>query len=235
MKVKLLSMYADLMNLYGSSGNLRCLEKHIKENGIETEIVCADLGDKIDFSYVDFVYIGAGTEKSQRRVLEDIKRHKTALLEYINRGGVCLFCGNSFEMLGNKITYQNESVEALGFYDFESFVGEKRTVVDTVCSCSLTNEKIIGFMNKQSFSTIVTNPLFRVISGAGNAKDRNDEGLYDKNLFATQLSGPILVRNPHLRAVIEERIYKNKGVDAMPLYSMYEQQAYNESLKGLNI
>jgi len=234
MKIKLVSMYSNLMNLYGSSGNLRCLEKHINENSIETEIIYADLGDEIDFSDVDFVFVGAGTEKSQRRVLEDIIRHKTALYEYINRGGVCLFCGNSFELLGKNITYKNEKAEALGFYDFESFVKDKRCVVDTVCTCSLTKEKIIGFMNKQSVTTIVTNPLFRVVSGAANAPDRNDEGIYDKNLFATELSGPILVRNPHLRAVIEERIYKNREINAMPLYFMYEQQAYNESLKGLN-
>lgn len=234
MKIKLLWLYSDLMNLYGSSGNMRCIEKHINENGVETEIVKASLNDEIDFSDVDFVYMGAGTEKSQKRALEDIKRHKIALSEYIEKGGVCLFCGNSFELLGEKIIGQNNELEALGFFPFETYQKQKRVVVDTVCTCPLTSEKIIGFMNKQSSTTIVTNPLFRVLSGAGNAPDRNDEGIQDKNLFATQLSGPILVRNPHLRAVIEERIYKNKGIELMPLYFVYEQKAFEQSLKGLN-
>lgn len=234
MKIKLLYMYPDLMNLYGSSGNMRCIEKHITEAGSETEIIYADLGDEIDFSDVDFVYIGAGTERSQKRVLEDIKRHKTALKEYIDLGGVCLFCGNSFELLGKSITAVNGEVyECLGFYDFQTIEKKRRVVVDTVCTCSLISSKIVGFMNKQSSTTIIPNPLFRVVSGAGNASDRNDEGILDKNLFATQLSGPILVRNPQLRAVIEKRIYDNKGLDLLPLYFMYEEQAYKESLKGL--
>lgn len=234
MKIKILSMYPDLMNLYGSGGNVRCLERHICEAGAETEIIYADLGDEIDFSDIDFVYVGAGTERSQKRVLQDIKRHKSALWDYIDAGGVCLFCGNAFEMLGKSITDINGTVfEGLGYYDFHSVEEKRRVVVDTVCTCRELSSPVLGFMNKQSRTTFIPNPLFRVTSGAGNAPDRNDEGICYKALFATQLSGPILVRNPHFRAMIEKKIYDRKQIDLLPLYFMYEEQAYKESLKGL--
>lgn len=236
MTVKILSLYRDLTNLYGSDANIRCLKKHIEEAGNACEVTYLELGQAPDFSEYDFVYMGAATERSQKRVLSELVQHKTQFADYIQSGGLCLFCGNSFELLGKSITALDSTVyEALGFYDYETVEVSRRVVVDTVCDCRLVPEKIVGFMNKQSRTTIVTNPLFRVVKGAGNAPDRNDEGICDKGLFATELSGPLLVRNPHFRAMLEKKIYEKKGIDALPLYFMYEEKAYKESLKGLNV
>ncbi|MBQ7799226.1 MAG: glutamine amidotransferase [Oscillospiraceae bacterium] len=234
MTVKILSLYRNLTNLYGSDANIRCLKKHIEEAGNACEVTYLELGQAPNFSQYDFVYMGAATERSQKRVLRELMQYKNELLDYVQNGGICLFCGNSFELLGKSITTLDGTVyEALDFYDFETVETKRRVVVDTICDCRLVPEKIVGFMNKQSRTTIVTNPLFRVVSGAGNAPDRNDEGICDKNLFATELSGPILVRNPHFRAMLEKKIYEKKGINALPLYFMYEEQAYKESLKGL--
>ncbi len=235
MTVKILSMYRDLANLYGSDANIRCLKKHIEETGNACEVTYLQLGQAPDFSDYDFVYMGAATERSQKKILSELALYKSELEEYIQNGGLCLFCGNSFELLGKSITSLDGRVyEALGLYDFETAEVKRRVVVDTVCSCRLVPEKIVGFMNKQSRTTIITNPLFRVEKGAGNAPDRNDEGICDKGLFATELSGPLLVRNPHFRALLEKKIYEKKGIEAVPLYFMYEERAYKESLKGLN-
>ena len=235
MTVKILSMYRDLANLYGSDANIRCLKKHIEEAGNDCEVTYLGLGEKPQLSEYDFVYLGAATERSQKKILSELLGYKNELEDYIKNGGLCLFCGNSFELLGKSITALDGKVyEALGFYDFETVEEKRRVVVDTVCSCRLVDEKIVGFMNKQSRTTIITNPLFRVISGAGNAPDRNDEGICDKGLFATELSGPLLVRNPHFRAMLEKKIYDKKGIETLPLYFMYEERAYKESLKGLN-
>lgn len=234
MKVKILYLYPDIMNLYGSSGNVRCLARHIEAAGAEAEITKIEVGDNIDFSDVDFVFMGAGTERSRNRVCEDFKRYKNEFKDYIEKGGVCLFSGNSFEILGTKITdLNNNETECLGLYDFESFHTKTRTVVDTICTSSLVDEKVIGFINKQTTSTFVANPMFRVLKGAANAKDRNDEGICDRNLFATQMVGPILVRNPHLREKIEKIIYDNLKVDLKPVEFNNEKLAYIESLKGL--
>lgn len=235
MTVKILSLYRDLANLYGSDANIRCLKKHIEEAGNACEVTYLELGQAPNFSEYDFVYMGAATERSQKKILSELVCYKNELNEYLQNGGLCLFCGNSFELLGKSIAALDGTLfEALGFYDFETVETRRRVVVDTVCSCRLVSEKIVGFMNKQSRTTIVTNPLFRVLSGAGNAPDRNDEGICDKGLFATELSGPLLVRNPHFRAMLEKKIYDKKGIETLPLYFMYEERAYKESLKGLN-
>lgn len=234
MTVKILSLYPDLMNLYGSNGNLRCLKKHIEAIGFETEIVEHISDQTPDFSDIDFVYIGAGTERSRDRALRYLLGFKNEFLDYVEKGGVCLFCGNSFELLGKSISKNvGETQECLSLFKFESFMEERRSVVDTVCTCPFLEKEIIGFMNKQSYSSIVTTPLFRVLKGMGNAKDRNDEGAFYKNLFATSLAGPILVRNPHFREFIEKKIYENKKVEAIPKSFENELEAYERSLNGL--
>lgn len=234
MKVKILYLYPDLMNLYGSSGNIRCLERHIEAAGAQVEVVCASLYDEVDFSDVDFVYMGAGTEKSRLRVLSDFLVHKEKFQTYLKEGGLALFCGNSFEILGKKIkTLLGEDIDCLNFFDFETYEEKRRVVVDTICGCRFLNSEVIGFMNKQSKTSIVATPFFRVIKGAGNAPDRNDEGVVSDGLFATQLSGPILVRNPHLRAYFEKKIYEKKGVALVPVSFANEERAYSESLSGL--
>ena len=56
MKIKILYLYPDLMNLYGSSGNIRCLERHIVAAGGETEVVRATVYDEIDES-IEYKYL----------------------------------------------------------------------------------------------------------------------------------------------------------------------------------
>ena len=222
------------MNLYGNSGNIRCLERHLTDNGVEVEITKLEIGDNFECADVDFIYMGGGTERSRDRALSDMKRYSDKLLKYIKEGGLCLFCGNSLELLGRKITDINQnSTDALSICAFESFEQKRRIVVDTVCSCKLFDEKIIGFMNKQTVTSIVPNPLFRTISGVGNSPDRNDEGIMEGGLFASQLAGPLLVRNPHFREYIENALYTKKNLGLKAKTYEYEQKAYEESLKGL--
>lgn len=234
MKIKILSLYPDLMNLYGSSGNIRCLARHIEELGVEVEVANVSVCDEIDFTDVDFVYIGAGTERSMKRALSDFLPRKAAFESYLDDGGLALFCGNSFEMLGKKKTLLDGSeIECLGLFDYETTAKEKRIVVDTVCGCDFLKDPVIGFMNKQSETTLVDAPLFKVSLGVGNSADGEDEGAVRGGLFATQLSGPVLVRNPHLRAYIEQKIYERKGLSLFPISFANEESAYSVSLAGL--
>ena len=160
--------------------------------------------------------------------------HKEKLKNYLEDGGLALFTGNSFEILGKKIkTTANEDIACLHLFDYETFEEKRRIVVDTVCDCRFVDGEVIGFMNKQSRTNIVATPFFRVVKGAGNAPDRNDEGIAEGGLFATQLSGPLLVRNPHLRAFMEKKIYEKKGLSLSPVSFANEERAYTESLSGL--
>ena len=89
-------LYHDLMNLYGESGNVRALARHLSDQGFQVVVDRKSVGDEIDFSQYGFVDIGSGTERNQKVALHDLMRYRDVLEERINQGGVFFLTGNSF-------------------------------------------------------------------------------------------------------------------------------------------
>ena len=102
--MKILHLYHDIMNLYGEYANVSALERMLEKSGVKFTTDRLTLFDNADLGDYDFIYIGSGTEKNQKLVLQDFKKYKDFLVEYINSGKVILMTGNSFEMLGKTIT-----------------------------------------------------------------------------------------------------------------------------------
>ena len=65
MKITIGHLYPDLLNLYGDRGNIQCLMKRCLWRGIEAETIAFELGDKIDFSKLDIVLLGGGSDREQ--------------------------------------------------------------------------------------------------------------------------------------------------------------------------
>ena len=65
MKLTIGHLYPDLLNLYGDRGNVRCLYKRLQWRGIGAEVVPFLSGSKIDFSAVDIICWGGGSDRSQ--------------------------------------------------------------------------------------------------------------------------------------------------------------------------
>ncbi len=65
MKLTIGHLYPDLLNLYGDRGNIQCLMKRCLWRGIEAETIAFDTGDKIDFSKLDIVLLGGGSDREQ--------------------------------------------------------------------------------------------------------------------------------------------------------------------------
>lgn len=194
MTIKILHMYHDLMNLYGEYGNVKILEHHLKDIGIEVEINKKTIGDNINLNDYDFIYMGCGTEKNQAIALEDLKKYKEDLKKYIDSNKFALFTGNSFEMLGKSI----DEKEALNIFEFEVSRTKDRITSDVILKSKYLKNEVVGFINKMSNITNNQNPLFEVSFGIGENENNDFEGLKYKNIYGTYVSGPILVRNPEL-------------------------------------
>ena len=54
--MKILHLYADLMNLYGEYANVWSLEHALMEQGFEVQTDRRTLGEALDFSGYDFIY-----------------------------------------------------------------------------------------------------------------------------------------------------------------------------------
>lgn len=68
MKLKIGHLYPDLLNLYGDRGNIQCMKKRCEWRGIEAEVQEFELDDPVDFSTLDIVLLGGGSDREQMLV-----------------------------------------------------------------------------------------------------------------------------------------------------------------------
>ena len=72
MKITIGHLYPDLLNLYGDRGNIACLMKRCIWRGIEAETIEFNTGDQIDFSKLDIVLLGGGSDREQAIVCKGL-------------------------------------------------------------------------------------------------------------------------------------------------------------------
>ena len=227
--MKILHLYHDVMNLYGEYGNMVLLTQVLNTCGIETELISHPLTEKPDFSAVDFLYMGAGTEENQKVVLTRLLNWQEKLKEYIFQEGYGLWTGNSFEILGNRIIDpQGKEWQGLGILPFTVRQQKKtRLTGDAILAVSEGKEPLVGFINKCSQIEKVESPCFQVLMGMGNEKGGNTEGIRCKNFLGTHLTGPMLVKNPYfLLEIVNDLVKKERKKDL----TKEEKEALKEGL-----
>ena len=237
MEYKILHLYHDLMNLYGESGNVRALARHLSDQGFQVVVDRKSVGDEIDFSQYGFVYIGSGTERNQKVALHDLMRYRDVLEERINQGGVFFLTGNSFEMLGNSILgADGVTYQGLELAQFEvTEIPNKRYTGDAVCISDWYAKPMVGFINKCSQIVGVDHPLFEMKMGEGNASGDPKEGYHVHHVFGTHLIGPVLVKNPHFMNYMVKLIgsQAQEGFQMKKINYDYEMKAYLVTLAEL--
>ena len=114
---------------------------------------------------------------------------------------------------------------------------DQRAPEDVIARSPLWDAPVVGFMNKCSRTTGVTAPLFdRLTLGLGNEEEKGPEGYVDGNLFATHITGPVLVKNPDLLDLLACRLFAAKGwalSEPLPVLP-HQREAYDVTLKELS-
>lgn len=255
-KIRLLHLYYDKMNLYGEYANLLSLKRFIEEKtGKECEIISSESIEKsLPLDY-ELIYIGAGTEKAQKIVLNNLVPHAQELKKAAENGAVILFTGNAYELLGKTIkSAGGKSFNCLGFFDFETEETEKRITGDAVCENMfaeelsgsdeikkmLENNLTIGFINKCTNVKWRENSrsLFKMLLGLGDDNTKSQDGTADGNIFGTHLIGPLMIKNPHLLKFFAWKIFSNmddgeSASKALSADTPLESKAYLVSVNEL--
>ena len=238
MELTILHLYPDCMSLYGEYANVMVLRRHLEAAGVSVAVETALFEDTPGFDRAGVVYMGAGTERTQKAALSALLPHKEALEAAIGRGALVLFTGNAMEALGASVTDGSGRVwQGLGLADFITVETDRRVPEDAVAHTALWERPVVGFMNKCSTTKGVASPLFgRLSLGPGNEADKGPEGYVDGNVFATHLTGPVLAKNPDFVEFLVRRIFAAKGWEApekLPVLP-YEREAYEATLKELS-
>lgn len=213
MELRFLHFYPDLMNLYGSYANVSVLKRYLEQLGHTVTVEAVVPGGPAEIAGADFLYMGAGTERAQKTALADFARFGEAVRTAAESDVTVLFAGTAMELLGKTITDQSGTVyDGIALANFSSVQGKIRFVEDVYGSTDLYDEPVVGFMNKCSVITGVETPLLTGISlGYGNQGEKTPEGFHRKNVFASELTGPILVKNPRLLETVAAAILARRG------------------------
>lgn len=199
MKLNIAHLYPDLLNLYGDSGNILCLQKRCAWRGIECAVTPLVSGRDFDFSPYDLIFIGGGQDREQKLVLSDLTLKKCSSLgNAVQSGAVVLAICGGYQLLGRFYeTAAGERLNFTGILDLYTCAGEKRLIGNYEFK---TAEKIriIGFENHsgRTFLGSGVAPLGRVLKGFGNNGADKTEGARYKNTFCTYCHGPVLPKNP---------------------------------------
>jgi len=237
MELTILHLYPDLMGLYGEYANLAVLKRHLEALGVAVNLVTAAPEDVPDLAAADLIYMGAGTERSQKAAITALLPHRDELKAALDRGAVALFTGNAMELVGASVTDAAGKVwPCLGLAGYTTVETDRRSPGDVIAKSTLWDSDAVGFMNKCSVTKGVDKPLFSELTmGFGNEAEHGPEGYVDGGLFATHLTGPALVKNPDFLDLMLRRLFAVKGwetPEALPVLP-HEQEAYDVTLKEL--
>ena len=219
--INVLHLYYDLLNLYGENANTRCIEHTLKLNNVKTNIDYKSINEEIDFDKYDLIYISQGSEENLLIALNDIKRHKKGLNKFIEDNKYLILTGNAMDLFGKYIEINDEKHTALDIFNYNTkFITKSnfenasvdRIVGQVYGDTKLIDKKIIGFQNRCDLNHNVKTPLFKLDEKFSNDLTNKNEGFTYKNVYATHIIGPLLIRNPFFTDYILSKLCKDKKI-----------------------
>jgi CobQ-like glutamine amidotransferase family enzyme len=204
MKLRICSLYPELMNIYADRGNMQLLRARCEWRGIGFELSGVTLGESIDPDAHDLFYMGGGQDRDQAMCAVDmVETKKEALHAAAERGAVVLAVCGGYQLLGNEYEMEGERLPGVGLVDL-------RTVREPgprlIGNCAIETDLgdgpriVAGFENHGGRTYLGTGeqPLGRVLKGFGNNGRDGNEGVRRGNVIGTYLHGPLLPKNAWL-------------------------------------
>jgi len=199
MKLTIGHLYPDLLNLYGDRGNIQCMKKRCEWRGIEAEVREFQITDEVDFSNLDIVLLGGGSDREQMLVCEKLKTIRGDFHAYVEDGGSVIAVCGGYQLLGHYYDTSDGRIEGLSLVDLYTEQGSPRLISNIVIENEAFSYPIVGFENHGGRTFIGENqPLGKVLFGFGNNGKDGAEGVLYKNVVGTYLHGPLLPKNPHV-------------------------------------
>lgn len=234
MKLTIGHLYPELLNLYGDRGNIQCMMKRCLWRGIEAETIAFGLEDSIDFSKLDIVLLGGGSDREQRIVCSRLRDIRENFHHYVEDGGSVLAVCGGYQLLGHYYKTEEDTLEGLSLVDLYTEQGCPRLINNIVLKNPDFSLPIVGFENHGGRTYIGDNkPFGKVVYGHGNNGEDGQEGVLYKNVVGTYLHGPLLPKNPHIcDYLLSNALERKYGKGTLePLDDTQEIQANQELYK----
>ena len=204
-EIRILHMYADMLDLYGDGGNMEIIKYRCEKRGIECIIDKYSVDSGIpDFGSYDLIYIGGGADLEQQHISADLLRCRDGIKSAYEKGTfLFLICGG-YQLMGKYYRdADGNDIPGLGLFDYFTVAPasrKKRWIGNVVIRTTFTGSTvdIVGFENHGGQTQGVKTPLGDVLCGNGNCSKSPHEGYFEKNVIATYMHGPCLAKNPEV-------------------------------------
>lgn len=234
-------LYPDLLNLYGDRGNIIAFRRRCEWRGIAVQVREINLGERIDFTDADFLFLGGGSDREQDLMAEDLSSRRANLRDAFEDGMVTLAICGGYQLLGRYYrSLSGRVIPGLDLLDFYTQAGTTRLIGNVAVGISVPGRivHVSGFENHsgQTFLGEIK-PFGRVLSGHGNNGADGTEGARYKNVFCSYMHGPLLPKNPALTDYFIRLALERRGRDGFlaPLDDGFEDAANQVMLSRLKI
>ena len=242
MKLKILWMYHDLMDLYGDKGNIEVLRRRAEKRGIECVVDTCTLDEKKEIQDYDLFFLGGGADREQQLIFRDLLGRRDGIAAAMDSGTAFLLICGGYQLFGKYYKDQDGNVlESLGFFDYYTVASDRdhRCIGNIALEAAIDGDTfmMVGFENHGGQTMNVQTPLGRVLSGHGNMYRSEFEGFLNDQVVATYMHGPLLPKNPAVADKILMRALKrNYGeVQLAKLDDTLEDKAREVMLKRLKV
>src|SRR5205814_7831432 len=134
MKLEIVFLYHDLMNIYGDRGNIITMTQRCRWRGIEATVTNLSIGDPVDPDRYDFYFFGGGQDKEQYAVADDLQGEKgDCLRQAAANGAVFLTVCGGYQLIGKYYRPDNgPELPGLGILDAYTVAGSKRLIGNVI-------------------------------------------------------------------------------------------------------
>lgn len=225
MSITIGHLYPDLLNLYGDRGNIACMEKRCHWRGIGAQTIEFNTGDSIDFSKLDIVLLGGGSDREQAIVCKNLLEIQKEFKDYVEDFGVVIAVCGGYQLLGNYYKTEKEVIQGLSLVDIYTEQGEGRLIDNIVLKSEIVSMPVVGFENHGGRTYLNGNKAFgKVLYGAGNDGESGYEGVLYKNVIGTYLHGPLLPKNPQICDYLISKALERKYGEKIKLPKLEDSQ-----------
>ena len=135
--------------------------------GIEAETIEFNTGDQIDFSKLDIVLLGGGSDREQAIVCKVFLRFKSEFKDYVEDGGSCYAVCGGYQLLGKYYKTDTGMIEGLNLVDIYTEQEEGRLIDNIVLDSDLVDMPVVGFRKSWGRTYLNGNkPFGKVLYGA---------------------------------------------------------------------
>ena len=193
------SLYPRDMNIYGDRGNVLALMRRARAHGFAPRLVEVNPGDPLP-ERVDILLGGGGQDSGQGRVAPDLLTKGEQLRALAADGVPMLVICGLYQLFGHRfITHTGDELTGIGVLDVQTRGGDTRMIGNIIVESDEFGE-IIGYEN-HSGDTVLgedSQPLGRVVRGAGNNPRDGVEGARSHQVIGSYLHGSLLPKNPQI-------------------------------------